>query len=225
MQQVLIPNKIAHALVYAKKNSWVWVTQDMSGKMRNMWSINTNSLTNPFCCNRSQTNTICAYCYSRKMLKGLRASCVLAFEYNSKLLSSNVLPENILPVICKPILRFSAHGELLNLTHMKNYLNIARKNPKTIFGFWTKRLDIVTAQHLKFKPKNIIYIYSNPTINDPMPVVPKQFDKIFSVYTKDFLAGHKRIKINCKGVKEGGCINCRKCYSPNKIRFIKEVIR
>lgn len=224
-RQVLKPNKIAATHREAKKKGWVWVSRFMDGKMKGMWSINTNPLTNAFCRERAKTRTICAQCYSQRMLNGVRRSSVEPFQYNSELLSTILLTSDKLPVINKDIFRFSAHGELKNETHLINYINIASSNSKTIFGLWTKRADLIGYYHSCMpKPSNIIYIHSEPLINNLDPIIPPHFDKVFCVYTKEFIKEHD-IEINCKGKKEGGCIKCKHCYSHNNITVIKEKIK
>lgn len=193
----------------------------MSGKMQGIPSICTNPLTNPFCQKMAKNkNTICSSCYSQKMLVGVRSNCVPKFDRVGELLSSSLLPENVIVRLSQKykVARFSAHGELINMTHLKNYMTIARVNPQVTFGFWTKRVDFV--KKLKDRPSNVIFIYSNPFLNDKNPVVPEGFNKIFSVYTKEF-AEENGITINCAK----RCITCKLCYASNAVTHVNELLK
>ena len=54
------------------------------------------------------------------------------------------------------------------------------------FSLWTKRKDIVY-KVLKLdytdKPKNLIFVYSNPKLDSVMTKVPRHFDKVFNNVT------------------------------------------
>ena len=89
----------------------------MSGKLKGIPAINTNTLTNPFCIRQHQkTGTICEECYSFGMLEGYRKNCTPAFERNSALLSEHI-PWDDLPVLNFAYVRYSAHGEIINYQH------------------------------------------------------------------------------------------------------------
>ena len=48
-----------------------------SGKLEDIQSLNTNTLTNPFCIKQNKNkNSICNKCYSINMLKTMRKNCV-----------------------------------------------------------------------------------------------------------------------------------------------------
>ena len=181
----------------------------MSGKLKGIPAINTNPLTNTFCQKMSKNdNNICKYCYSQKMLKTFRQSCVDCFTKNGKELSEIVIPEYFLPVFNSKYVRFSAHGELINNIHLTNYINIAKKNPSTTFALWTKRKTMVQ-KRISEIPDNIILVYSSPEINNIIKV-PKGFHKVFNVVSKDF--DIDKNLINC-GAKS--CLNCQLCYHKN----------
>jgi hypothetical protein len=152
-------------------------------------------------------------------LTGLRRNTVQPLEYNSVVLSERVIPDRLLPVLKDEIFRFSSHGELINLNHLSNLYNICKINPRTIFSLWSKRVSLVQ-KFLKHKPENIILLYSNPRI-DGKEILPKGFDKCFSVYSKEYAIKNK-VKINCTG----HCINCLKCYNlGNKEKYIRELLK
>ena len=169
----------------------------------------------------SKTNAICSKCYSRKLLKGVYAkTCTKPYEENSKLLSSRLLFDRELPKIKTNIFRFHSHGELINENHLLNYFHIAELNPECTFTLWSKRIELIK-DYIKFKPKNVITIYSTPKINVKKPRRPKGFDRVFSVYTAEF-AHKNNININF----HANCKECLSCYTiKNKKRYINEVIK
>ena len=189
----------------------------MSGKLKGIPAINTNTLTNPFCMRQHRTDTICGKCYSFTMLEGYRKNCTPAFERNSALLSDWIDWDD-LPIINSAFFRFSAHGELINETHFVNLIRIARKNPHTTFALWTKRASITRKFTKPYNskwetlygsedfgdiPPNLILVFSNPKI-DRVIGVPRGFHKVFNNVSKGSTAPQ-----NCTGRK---CIECLACY-------------
>jgi len=193
----------------------------MSGKLEGLKAISTNTLTNPFCVkmNEAKKETICSHCYSHSMLKGFRKNTAPALQRNSDLLSSKVLDLAELPTIKDEVFRFSAHGELINITHLSNLFKICRKNSKTTFSLWTKRKDIVT-KTLKLipKPNNLILIYSNPKIGSILKNKPKGFDKTFNNVLEDEFKEEQ----NCTGQQ---CKDCLLCYQHNTTDTIVEMVK
>jgi hypothetical protein len=172
----------------------------MSGKLEGIGAINTDTTTNDFCIRQKSTDTICGKCYSHKMLTTFRKKCVPAFQHNSELMK-DLIDWDLLPIINQAYFRFNAHGELINLNHYKNIINIAKKNPHCTFALWTKRASIV--RQISDVPSNLILIFSNPRI-DKVIGVPRGFDKVFNNVNKD-----SGISENCTGKK---CLDCLMCY-------------
>ena len=195
----------------------------MTGKLKGIKAINTNTLTNKFCIakhNSKKENSICNSCYSFAMLQTFRKKCTEKFEYNSNLLSTKLIPSENLPFINEQIFRFSAHGELINMLHLINLMNLVNKNKGCTFTLWTKKDNLVNS-YLKGnkKPSNLILVYSNEII-DTIAKLPKNFDKTFNNVSKDTkLFGW--LKINCFQ----NCIDCRLCYSHNKTEIIIEKVK
>lgn len=195
----------------------------MSGKLDGLRAISTNTLTNPFCVkmyNSKKKDLICTKCYSVEMLNGLRKNCAPAWQHNSDMLSGGLIPEHMLPTILDAFFRFSAHGELINATHLENLHNITLHNPHCSFALWTKRKDIVRKFYSqREKPANLILIYSNPTINRVMESPPEFFDRTFNNVEKHF----KGIEQNCTGQK---CRDCLLCYTiGNGVQTIVEAVK
>jgi len=203
----------------------IHVTKKMTGKMKGFKSINSNPITNQFCMAMSTCKiAVCHKCYSTKMLTTVYKKLAQpAFERNNKILSESVLPLSDLPIIKEKYFRFHAHGELINLNHITNFMNIAIKNKDTTFGFWTKRIDLVYEyiNSVNKVPNNVVMIYSKPLIDQNITIAPKHFDKVFSVYTKEYVEKNK-VKINC-GARN--CLECLRCYKKTTGISVREVLK
>jgi len=205
----------------------IFITSKHTNKMEDMMSLNTSTVKNPFCIKAGKTDTICKICYARNLEKfyGHGVGHIPSYVKNGKILSTKLLSnEELISIIRKfkdkDIIRFHAYGELINIVHLYNYLNIARKSPDKIFALWSKRVDLI--KNIKdIKPKNLITIYSTPRIDVMKPIIPDGFDKVFSVYSRNF-AKENKIKINCGGKK---CNICRSCYKINGTKYINELIK
>ena len=173
-------------------------------------------------------------------------------ENNSKLLSTNIIDIDFLPTIYNIYFRFNSHGELINEIHLINLINIVNKNKHCNFALWTKRNDIIKKYFDKNnKPDNLILIYSNSKLNNPMNKPPKYFNKTFNniikLSYKDYFKKYtmfinkkdinKEFKINIKKQYDiykndfnknnkvncfEKCIDCLKCYTKNNITTIIE---
>ena len=191
----------------------------MSGKLKGIPALNTSPLNNEFCKTmHKKKDSICASCYSINMLKTFRKRADAPFRKYGEFLSSKIHPSEYLP---KPpnalYVRFSAHGELINVDHTVNLFQICNSSPNTTFTLWTKRTNIVNrVLKNRDKPKNLILVYSNKYIDKLDIKLPKHFDKVFnnvSSWTND---------VNC----EGKCLECMKCYTLGETTTqITEVIK
>jgi len=198
----------------------------MSGKLKGIPGVNTNTLTNSFCqmmALSGKADVICSgsgerpQCYSWRMLTGSRKNCVDKFQQNTDLLSSDIIEWDALPVFNALYVRFHGHGELENLTHMVNFHRIALMNPKTTFGLWTKRRNIIRQYHLAYsQPNNLILIYSNPLTNVIRESIPQGFDKVFNATL------HSSDLENCTGRV---CTECLDCYHKGGNSVIVEKVK
>lgn len=187
------------------------------GKMLHIPSINSYRGNNTFCLKMAKNkDSICKYCYSINPLK-YRKNMREAYIKTDTILSKSIIKE--FPILPFLYFRFNSHGELINNTHFINYCNIAKNNSKTNFTLWTKRKNIIQKNY-RYIPKNLIIIYSNPLINPKLIEIPKYFDKVFNVYTEEFV-NKNTININC----QKHCFACLKCYTKNKIKYINEIIK
>ena len=193
-----------------------------SGKLQDIRSLNTNTLTNEFCkamYNSSADDIICRKCYSMNMLNGLRKNCAPSWQENSDILSGGLIPPHMLPTILDAFFRFSSHGELINMTMLENFHNITLHNPHCSFALWTKRKNFIRkfySQHEK--PANLILIYSNPRIDAVMNQPPEFFDRTFNNVSKG-----SDVAQNCTGQK---CRDCLLCYKAgNGVTQIVEAVK
>lgn len=202
------------------------ITKRMVGKMNGLRSINTSSRSNPFCQRMSKTNNICRHCYSIRLEKYYGSfkhnggqGLVNAWVRNSKTLSKKLFKDCEVPLLkSKKWMRFHAHGELYNKTHLYNFIQIVEANPDTTFALWTKRLDIVKG-NLK-QLDNLYYVYSNPKLDKLYQELPNGFHKVFSVLTRPFiLKRHLSHLVNC----QSKCVECGLCYTSNDVTHIYEI--
>ncbi len=191
----------------------------MSGKLDSFRALNSNTLTNPFCIsmhNTTKDNIICKECYSVSMLQTHRKNCIPAFERNSYLATDKL---NNFPLVGDKVFRIHGHGEIINYTHAVNILGFINANPNTIFGWWTKRKNIINQLSKRYnKPDNLVMIYSNPVVDkviDP-PSSSGWFDKSFNNVTDN------KVEQNCTGQQ---CKDCLLCYSFNDVTKIVEKVK
>ena len=194
----------------------------MTGKLEGLRAISTNTATNEYCIKQNSTaksNNICTHCYSHTMLKSYRKNMQDALQYNSDYLSSEIHPMEKVDWVPDAFMRLDAHGELININHLTNLVNMAVKNPHCRFVLWTKRNDLIVKYFKEnAKPSNFILIYSNPIISTVMGKIPKYFDKTFNNVLE-----HEHVALqNCTGQK---CKDCMLCYTENDTTVIVEKVK
>jgi len=204
-----------------KSKRQLHITTKHTGKMDGMVSLSTSPEKNSFCKGmaKSDNNVICEKCYAFRLCK-IYPSLEKALARNSEILSSGPLEE--VPRVNVAYFRFNSFGELHNAQHLANLISIAKHNSRTTFALWTKRKDLVNRCKIEI-PSNMIMIYSSSKINPRKSTnPPKNFDKLFSVYSKDY-AKKNDIDINCGDRK---CFECLKCYDKNSgYDIIREVLK
>ena len=198
------------------KNDLLCISKGM-GKMNNIRSISTNTLTNDFCkkMNASKNKLIiCGHCYSVDSLEAGRfPNQVKALQRNSDILGNKELSEKEIYqnyMFNDNIFRLQSHGDLINELHLKNLMAIVKANKWTTFALWTKRKNVIQKYFdINTKPDNLILVYSNPLINKVIDsrskYKPVYFDKVFNNVDKDYMKDEQ----NCTGQQ---CITCRRCY-------------
>lgn len=203
----------------------VELTTAHRGKMHGMQSISTSCLCNENCQKRAKDpNSICSHCYAERQLS-YQKNTADKMERNSVVLSSHLLTKEELPIINASFFRFEAFGDLMNETHLLNYIKIAKANPYTHFALWTKNVwfldNVFNKQGVK-KPKNLVIVASSPVVNVELKLPEKYdkiVDKIFTVYDKKTA---KTVDINC-GARN--CLACHRCYLKNTDKQIREILK
>mgnify|MGYP002603753768 FL=1 len=132
------------------------------GKMNGIPTITTSMLCNPICEQRAKDETsVCAHCYAKRGL-AIYPAARNRYAENTKILSSHDLEVYELPVLNSRIARFESHGDLVNVTHAKNYIRIARANPWCTIALWTKNAAFMDKAIKELgKPDNLICVYSS----------------------------------------------------------------
>ena len=164
----------------------------LNGKLEDFQAISVNTLDNDFCRKMHKAKNdkiICTKCYSFNTLETKRFGTNLekALQRNTDILSKPLDVADV-PFINASYFRFDAHGELLNDTHFKNYILIAKRNRHCNFALWTKRTDIVNrvAKELDVEmPFNLILVWSNPFIDNVQWKPPKYFHYVFNNVSDD----------------------------------------
>lgn len=193
----------------------IHITQG-TGKMLGIVSINSSTLSNPFCQKMHENQAlICARCYANQFEKAY-SSLRGYLESNSHILSSAPLSDEDIPIIYQDVCRIHSFGELMNQTHFDNIVRIAIKNSHCLFTLWTKRLNLISPN----RPSNLNVIYSNPKLDSPISTVPSGVDGIFNVVTAEYAIAHN-IKSNCPG----HCRMCMKCYRSSPAGVIYEILK
>lgn len=187
----------------------VWITTDHTGKMEGMASVSTCRDCNKRCLrNASIKGSICEKCYAERMMRQYSNLKDRTVD-NYKLLTSRILDESELPRLNFGLFRIESFGDIANTTQAINYLNMIYNNPFVHFGWWTKNCDILKKAIDKVgKPDNVQIVRSSLYLNKPVKKGYWFVDKVFTVYTKDFIEKNN-IDINCGGRK---CIDCTRCY-------------
>lgn len=207
-------------------NGRVWETTH-SGKMKGIKSISTSCATNPHCIKRQKDGcSVCSKCYANtylKMRKGLKEH----IEENSIILSQTVLDGREIPVMNDLVYRFESFGDIINATHLENYVIIAERNPYTVFALWTKNIwildEVFNKKGIK-RPGNMRIVVSSPLLNKPLELDRQKYwmvDHIFTVFDKECIKTHN-IDINC-GAKS--CIGCQICYHNDTEFYVNEKLK
>ena len=206
----------------------ITVSQGLTGKMAGMPTITTSLFCNTNCLRLSNIKgTVCEKCYAVKYLN-LRPNVRYVYNKNTYLLKDSIIPRNQLPFINAAYCRLESFGDIVNATHLQNYINIVKKNNHCVFSLFTKNYAVVFDYFKKNKqPKNLSIVISSLLINEPFNVdFLKETNlnnvKIFTVYTKTYANGNN-VVINCGKTR---CIDCLRCYKPSKTPiYISEILK
>ena len=207
----------------SRKHNGLHFTTKHSGKMSGMVSISTSVTTNERCKkNASVKGSICEKCFASKQMR-VFPSMEKPMVENQRILTSSVLPMELLPTINNLYFRFEAFGDLNNDIQVMNYFNLCYKNPKTKFALWTKNPDFIESaikQGYK-KPENLNIVLSSLFINQERKSKYDFVDKIFTVYDPQYIE-ENNVSINCGS---RNCFDCGLCYEKNNVTIINEKLK
>ena len=210
-------------LANARKISGLHFTTRHTGKMAGMISISTSVTTNERCAKNAEIpGSICQKCFAAKQMKVFPGMDAPMIE-NQRILTSSVLPLELLPELNALYFRFEAFGDLNNATQVKNYFNLCYKNPRVKFALWTKNPDYI-ADAIRDgyeKPENLNVVLSSLFINKQRPNPFPFVDKVFTVYSPDHIQ-ENAVEINC-GARS--CFSCGLCYEKNGVEVINEKLK
>ena len=221
--------------------SQIEICENHTGKMEGLKSISTAVTVNPFCqANQQKNGSICQKCYAQMMLNKMYKALDEKCKRNTALLTSRVLEDYELPDLSKEkYFRFESFGDLNNAIQLQNYVNIAKRNPNTMFALWTKQYQLAYAFFTKYDvPDNFTLILSSLMVNQKISidnfkqlVKPSGFGynfkpgqlKVFTVYDENYISKNpKAVNINC-GSKL--CMGCLQCYNQTNNEEINEVVK
>lgn len=204
------------------------VSQCLTGKMTGIPAITSSMLCNDNCRRLSTIHgSVCEKCYTRKYLSA-RPNAERCYRDNTHLLSSSLIPNKQLPFINAALCRLESFGDIVNHTHLQNYINLIKKNNHCTFSLFTKNYTMVLDYFKTHKqPHNLSIIISSLMLNSPHDITPfiqiglKNL-KVFTVYTRKY-ADKNGVIINCG---KNRCIDCQRCFKKNKAPiFISELLK
>lgn len=207
-------------------NGKLHICTDHNGKMQGMLSISTSPVENPDCQKRQHIhNCVCEFCFSQAMHEQYSELANCTAE-NYHVLNDSVLAISELPIFNVAFARGESFGDAGSENACENILNIALKNPFTIFAIWTKQFRFWNNVFKRIpKPKNVIMVASSCFVNRPLSekilVLYPWIDHVFTVYTADYALEHD-ITIHC-GLSR--CLRCLQCYRTDTPVYINEVLK
>lgn len=198
-----------------------------TGKMEGLQSLSTSVKLNKQCQENAKIKgSICSHCYAAAQMKRYR-NMSGKYELNTIMLTSVILPLEVLPTINSLYFRFEAFGDLNNAVQVVNYFNICKKNPLVNFALWTKNPHLIAQAMNEYgteKPSNINIVYSSLFMNHESSSIFEKYsfiDKVFTVYDPQYIESNN-ININCGGRH---CATCLRCYKKDTEKVINEKLK
>ena len=204
--------------------SRVYVSDNMSGKMEGIASVSTSVLLNKFCqARRNVKGSICEKCFAQATVNRY-SGLEQRLRENTETLTKELLTPEEMPRFTCDIVRLESFGDLNNVLQARNYIRIARHNPRVTFTLWTKNHNFLKqAIEQEGKPENLIIIHSSMFMNAVETKIDSFFDHRFTVWADRDTAHNNNSCINCRGRLEGAeidkCRNCMRCYTVGNTDF------
>ena len=215
-------------------------SQHSAEKMKGIESLSTYKKTSNICSFLSQHDGICKKCYAEKSLKLYKSSLTPALIYNTLLLKYIDLDPAQIPYTNNKYFRFEAFSDLQSAKHLKNLMQVCKKNKNTIFTLWTKAgyklINMMNDENIKKLPSNFNIVISEFYINKKTDqeylknlqtclyssqAIKNKYTnalKCFCVFDNEKARQESKMFL-CKNK----CINCLKCYKKTKdILYIAE---
>ena len=182
------------------------------------------------------TNIICSRCYSDtdgKCHRGLANRNMV----NQIILNVDIPQEVWYARFSIPMFaefnRNQSFGETDTVTEARNFIRINRAVERIWdipSAAWSKNSPVWgRAFELEGKPDGMTYVQSSPRINVRTAIAPciaKWCDHRFTVFSRDYLAKHPEIKINCGGTACKTCVRKREnCYFRDNNFDINEEVK
>lgn len=200
---------------------------NMTAKMCGLANLSTAPTCNEYCKARHENpETICHNCYACAQIKRYKNQRAKLEKATAFITSVELEPSDIPGAISDyELFRFEAFGDLINTLQFKNYVTICNATPGTSFALWTKNPFIIDKAFKEYgieKPSNLIIVLSSIMINKEAVNNWWFVDKVFTVYTKDFVEANG-VNINCGA---NSCMGCRKCYTKTDgVEYIAEMLK
>lgn len=205
----------------SRQNNGLNITINHQGKMMGMYSLSTSCRCNERCARNAQIKgSICEHCFAMRQTE-MYKSMNEPLEQNYKILTSEIIDWEDLPIINALYFRIESFGDVANVTQCINYMHLIQKNPNTFFAWWSKNMDIIDKMFRETgyeKPANVNFIQSSLMVDKAM--CPKYWfvDKVFTVFDPATIK-ERNININC-GARS--CLKCHLCYEKNDVVYVNE---
>lgn len=172
---------------------------------------------------------VCGYCFADNTLKR-RTNMQNPLSVNTEILTSRILCDDEIPFINRLVFRYESFGDLNNVTHAINFINIARENPHCTFAWWTKKPVLIRKAMNELGidrlPENIVCIFSSYYVNEINTKIAEYFDFInivFTVFDGYYLEEHPDVEITC-GNRQ--CLGCMLCYTKHDdVVYVNELVK
>lgn len=171
------------------------------------------------------TVCICGFCFSDSQ-QDYQSSMTPTLARNFEILNNGIIHSDYLPVLNDLYFRGESFGDFASVNAVRNFINLARKNPLTRFAIWSKNLLYFTLAFREMeKPENVNIVKSSAYVNRPVKLTAAEkeyVDVVFTVYSKEY-AKHHGIAINCGAL---ACLTCLKCYKKHDgVIYINEALK